>query len=374
MNCLSVTGDRAYRVPSPVVSSQPLPEHIEVRADERFDTESLRQYLRGRLPGSDRPLTVRQFSRGKANLTYLLRYGEDADPVEYVLRRPPLGPVAPGAHDMAREYRVLSTLWRAFPKAARAFLFCDDPSVIGAEFFVMERLHGVVVQGVVPPEFGSGQDSAANRALSEVVVDTLAEFHAVDPAAAGLADMGHPEGFMERQVRGWTDRWETAKHEDNPLAIELAEWLSTNLPPPGPTTLLHNDWRLDNLAVSPNDPGTCVAVYDWDMCTRGDAFADLGTLMSVWYDPGEAPSSLNTMPTFTPGWLARADAVERYGARSGFDLTHIDWYVVFGTFKLAVVLQQIYIRWLRGQTADERFEAMGDGARQLLELAASRRP
>jgi aminoglycoside phosphotransferase (APT) family kinase protein len=356
------------------VTDRPLPEHIEVRADERFDVEPLRRFLAGKLPGSEDPLAVRQFSRGKANLTYLLRYGTGDDAIEYVLRRPPLGPVAPGAHDMSREYRVLSTLWRAFPKAARAHLFSDDESIIGAPFFVMERLHGIVVQGVVPPEFGSGTVPASNAALSQVVVDTLAEFHGVEPAAAGLDDLGHPEGFMERQVKGWTQRWEQAKHDENPLATELASWLDTNLPPAGPTTLLHNDWRLDNMAVAPDDPGRCVAVYDWDMCTRGDAFADLGTLMSVWYDPGEAPSELNTMPTLTDGWLARAAAIERYGAKSGFDLTHIDWYVVFGTFKLAVVLQQIYIRWLRGQTVDERFAVMGEGARQLLELAAERRP
>ncbi len=355
------------------MSEQPLPEHIEVRPDEGFDHGRLQDYLRGRLEGSEEQLEVRQFSRGKANLTYLLRFGDGPEAREYVLRRPPLGPVAPGSHDMAREYRVLSTLWQGFPKAARAYLFCEDTSVIGAEFFVMERLHGLVVQGVVPPEFGSGEDPASNRALSEVVVDTLAEFHHVSPEQAGLGDIGHPEGFMERQVSGWTGRWEKAKHEENPLAVELARWLEDHLPPAGPTTLLHNDWRLDNLAVAYDDPGKCVAVYDWDMCTRGDAFADLGTLMSVWYDPGEAPSSLNTMPTFTPGWMPRVEAINRYGSRSGFDLTHVDWYVVFGTFKLAVVLQQIYIRWLRGQTADDRFSVMGDGARQLLELAAARR-
>ena len=335
--------------------------------------DALAEWLSGRLPGADAPLTVRQFSRGKANLTYLLRFGDD-DPIEYVLRRPPLGPVAPGAHDMAREYRVLSTLWRAFPKAARAHLYCDDESVIGAPFFVMERLHGIVVQGAVPERFGSGEDPVANRKLSEVVVETLAEFHGVEPADAGLDDLGHPDGFMERQVDGWTARWEKAKHEENPLAIELAGWLRAHLPPPGPTTLLHNDWRLDNMAVDPDDPGKCVAVYDWDMCTRGDAFADLGTLMSVWYDPGEAPSELNTMPTSAPGWMLRSEAIDRYARDTGFDLSHVDWYVVFGTFKLAVVLQQIYIRWLRGQTSDERFAVMGEGARQLLDLAAERRP
>jgi aminoglycoside phosphotransferase (APT) family kinase protein len=373
---LDVTTGRSVQsrqVPSRFVTGQPAPEYIDVRPDERFDVDRLHAYLRGRVPGSERSLTVRQFTRGKANLTYLLRFEDGGGATEYVLRRPPLGPVAPGSHDMAREYRVLSTLWRAFPKAARAHLFCEDESVIGAPFFVMERRHGIVVQGVVPPEFGGGEDQAANRALSEVVVDTLAEFHHVDPADAGLEDLGHPEGFMERQVSGWTERWNKARHEDNPLATELARWLADHLPAPGPTTLLHNDWRLDNLAVAPDDPGRCVAVYDWDMCTRGDAFADLGTLMSVWYDPGEAPSSLNTMPTFTPGWMPRREAIERYGLRSGFDLTDVDWYVVFGTFKLGVVLQQIYIRWLRGQTADERFSEMGEGARQLLELAADRR-
>ena len=350
-----------------------VPELIDVRPDERIDTDRLTAWLRGRLPGTDRPLTVRQFGRGKANLTYLLRFGEGDDAVEYVLRRPPLGPVAPGSHDMAREYRVLSTLWKAFPYAARAYLFCDDEDVIGAPFFVMERKHGIVVQQVVPPEFGGGNDPVANRKLSEVVVDTLAEFHAVDPAEAGLDDLGRPEGFLERQVRGWTERWHRAKHEDNPLADDLAGWLTRTMPPSPPATLLHNDWRLDNMAVDPADPGRCVAVYDWDMATRGDPFADLGTVMAVWYGPGEMASELNPMPTLAPGFMTRAEAIERYGQKSGRDVSGAGWYVVFGTFKMAVVLQQIYIRWLRGQTQDERFAVLGEGAKQLLELAAQRR-
>lgn len=349
------------------------PELIDVRPDERFDEDRLHRWLGGRLPGSDQEMTVRQFSRGKANLTYLLRFGVGADAVEYVLRRPPLGPVAPGSHDMAREYRVLSTLWRAFPKAPRAFLFCDDPAVIGAPFFVMERRRGVVVQNVVPPEFGGGRDPVANRKLSEVVVDTLAEFHAVDPAAAGLEDLGRPEGFLQRQVSGWVERWHRAKHEDNPLADELARWLVERMPESPPPTLLHNDWRLDNMAVAEDDPGRCVAVYDWDMCTRGDPLADLGTVMAVWYDEGEAPAALNPMPTGVPGFMSRDEAIARYGEKSGRDLSGFGWYLVFGTFKMAVILQQIYIRWLRGQTRDERFSVMGDAAQHLLELAERRR-
>lgn len=348
-----------------------LPETIEVRPDERFDIDNLLHWLDGRLPGSDGDVEVSQFSRGKANLTYLLDFG---DGQEYVLRRPPLGPVAPGAHDMAREYRVLSTLWRAFPKAPRAYAFSDDPEIIGAPFFIMERRHGIVVQNVIPDVFGGGEDPEANRKLSEAVVDTLAEFHSVLPAEAGLADLGRPEGFLERQVSGWTKRWNAAKHRDDPLADHLAGWLAEHLPDSRDVTLLHNDWRLDNMAVAEDDPGRAVAVYDWDMCTTGDPLADLGTLMAVWYEPDEVPASLHPMPTDAPGFMSRLEAIERYANRSGRGLDSVEWYVVFGTYKLAVVLQQIFIRWHRGQTEDDRFAAYGEGARRLLELAEARKP
>ncbi len=349
------------------------PELVDVRADERFDEELLADYLRGRLPGSSGPLTVRQFARGKANLTYLLSYGDPGGvATEYVLRRPPLGPVAPGSHDMGREFRVLSTLWQAFPLAARAYLFCDDESVIGAPFFVMERRRGVVVQGKVPAVFGAGEDPECNRKLSEVVVDTLAEFHAVEPGAGGLDDLGRPEGFVDRQLQGWIERWVRARHQPNPLVDELAGWLRNTKPPSQPPTLLHNDWRLDNMAVDPRDPGRCVAVYDWDMCTRGDPFADVGTLMACWFDRDEQSVLLDPMPTHTPGFLSRSQAITRYGVKSGRDVSGMGWYVVFGTFKMGVILQQIYIRWLKGQTRDERFATMGDDAARLFELAADR--
>ncbi len=350
-----------------------VPELIEVRSDERLDLAALHDWIGGRLPGSDGSPTLLQFARGRANLTYLLRYGDDSAPSEYVVRRPPLGPVAPSSHDMAREFRVLSTLWQAFPKAARAFLFCDDPGVIGAPFFIMERRHGVVVQQVVPPVFGGGDDPVANRLLSEVVVDTLAEFHDVDPADAGLGSLGRPVGYLERQTHGWIQRWDASKHDDFPLADEVAGWLTRALPPAARPTLVHNDWRLDNMAVSETDPGTCVAVYDWDMCTRGDPLTDLGTLMAVWYAPDESPAHLNPMPTTAPGFMQRTDAIERYAARSGRDLSGFAWYLVFGTFKMAVILQQIHIRWRRGQTDDQRFAELGKAARRLIELAAERR-
>lgn len=345
---------------------------IPVREEERFDVDRVAAYLRGKLPGADRALSVRQFAGGRANLTYLLRF----DPGhEYVLRRPPLGPVAPGAHDMEREHRVLSRLWRAFPKAPRAFLFCDDETVIGAPFFIMERRHGVVVRERVPDSFGGGEDPDANAALSTVVIDTLAEFHAVDPATCDLDDLGHPPGFLERQVNGWLQRWERARHADNPLAEEVGSWLARTLPESPSPTLLHNDWRLDNMAVAPDDPSTCVAVYDWDMATRGDPLCDLGTLLGSWHDPDEMDERAHSlMPVTVPGWLPRAEAIARYGDVSGRDVSDVDWYVVFGTWKLGVVLEQIYIRYLRGQTSDQRFASMGMGAAKLFELASSRRP
>jgi aminoglycoside phosphotransferase (APT) family kinase protein len=218
-----------------------------------------------------------------------------------------------------------------------------------------------------------GLDPIANRKLSEVVIDTLADLHLVDPKSCDLGELGHPDGFLARQVGGWITRWGAAKHEDNALADELARWIEKRLPMSPAPTIIHNDWRLDNMAVDPTDPGRCCAVYDWDMCTRGDPLADLGTVMAVWYQPGEMPATLNPMPTSTPGFMSRDEAVSRYANRTRADVTDFNWYLVFGTWKLAVVLQQIFIRWHRGQTHDERFASMGVGAQRLFELAAERR-
>ena len=344
---------------------------IDVRPDEGFEVSRLVEWFRTVEDVPEGTPRVAQFGGGKANLTYLLTFPNGS---KLVLRRPPLGPVAPGAHDMSREYRVLSRLWRAFDKAPKAIAYCEDESVIGSDFFLMERRDGIVVRGTIPEEFGAGGDPEATRKLSEVVVDTLAEFHAVDPATCGLDDLGHPDGFLARQVEGWRQRWEKARHEDNPMADEVGAWLADEMPPESNPTLLHNDWRLDNMAVHPDDPGRCVAVYDWDMATRGDPLADLGTLMGSWFDPGEAPGELSMMPTQSPGWLDRSAAVSRYAEKSGRDVEHVDWHLVFGAWKLAVILQQIYIRWQRGQTQDARFATLDEGARHLFRLASARRP
>lgn len=339
------------------------PETIPIRTDEDFDHKRLADYLAGKVPGSELPLEVVQFAGGHANLTYLLRYGGSH---EYVLRRPPLGPVAPKSHDMGREYRTLSCLYKGYPLAPRAYVFCEDAAIIGAPFFVMERRQGIVIRRTIPPQFGGGKDPAVNRRVSEVLIDALADLHRVDFNAIGLGDMGKPEGFLLRQIEGWAGRYERAKTKEIELVAELTQWLRDKLPPSPRPALLHNDWRLDNMMVAADDPGRCVAVFDWDMCTLGDPLADLGTLLSAWIEESEMIGQGQVgMPSNTPGFMTRREAVERYGERSGIDVSNVPYYYVFGIYKIAVVLQQIYVRFHRGQTQDKRFESMGQAAELL---------
>ena len=335
------------------------PELIPARADEQLDTARLAPYLRERLDGADGPLQIAQFGGGHANLTYLLRFGEQ----EYVLRRPPLGPVAPSAHDMRREFRVLSRLHRHFPLAPASYLYCDDEHIIGAPFQVMERRHGIVIRRQVPDRY---DDPRIKRRIGGMVVDTLADLHRLDREAVGLADLGRPEGFVERQIEGWAKRWDAARHEDDRDMQRLIAWLRERRPPPGPAALVHNDYKLDNLLVERADPARPVAILDWDMCTSGDPLADLGYLLNQWVEAGDDPQwiAASSMPTAEPGFPRREDAIQRYAERTGFDVASVDWYFALATMKFAVVLQQIFIRWRRGQTRDRRFARYDERARE----------
>lgn len=328
---------------------------IDVRPDERLDEAALANYLRGRLPGSERPLTVRQFGGGAANLTYLLDYGTHA----YVLRRPPLGPVAKSAHDMAREYSVLSVLHQAFPLAPQAFLYCDDAGVIGADFFVMARKRGVVVRKRIPDAFAAIPN--APRRMSAALVDALADFHAVDYAAIGLSELGKPDGFIERQVAGWYKRWQAAKTDDLAAMTAVYQYLRDNIPSTTGHSLVHNDYKLDNVMFAVDDPARMIAIFDWDMCTLGDPLSDLGALLCYWTEPGDPPmfQAMSMMPTGERSFLTRAELVARYAARSGRSVANIRFYHTLGLFRLTVIIAQIYIRYARGQTQDQRFAAFG---------------
>jgi aminoglycoside phosphotransferase (APT) family kinase protein len=329
---------------------------IDERPDERLDTARLDPYLRANLAGAVGPLDVRQFAGGKANLTYLLRFGDQ----EFVLRRPPLGPIPPGAHDMRREHRVLSALYLRYPLAPRSLLLCEDESVIGAVFIIEERRRGFVIRDDIPPEFVDRPE--LNRRIGEALIDALADLHLVMPGEIGLDDLGRPEGYLKRQLGGWSRRWQAAQggEEAERAAAAMApvlEWLGQHLPGSGGAALLHNDYRLDNCLLDGADPGHIAAVLDWDMCTQGDPLADLGYLLNYWVEPGDPPEwrEIAAMPTWRPGFPSRADATQRYAARTGFDVAVIGWHQVFAAFKLAVIIQQIYIRYVRGQTRDQRF-------------------
>ena len=327
---------------------------IPVRDDEQIDVERVAAFLRGKLPGSEQPLTVRQFGGGAANLTYHLDYGSH----EYVLRRPPLGPVPPSAHDMARESKVLLALWRAYPYAPRAFLFCADESIVGAPFFVMERRHGIVVRKQIPAVYASIPD--APRRMSEALVDALVDLHAVDYTAIGLADLGHPAGFIRRQIEGWQRRWQATELGENPAMRAVHDWLLAHQPPEDQPSLVHNDYKLDNVMLAADDPGRLVAVFDWDMCTLGDPLSDLGALLAYWAQPDDPLhfQALAMMP-IQPGFLRREELVALYAARSGRDVSHMAFYHALSLYRVVVIIAQIYVRFVRGQTKDKRFAAFG---------------
>ncbi len=343
-------------------------ELIDVREGEELNEAALTGYLKGKLEGADGKIEIMQFGGGHANLTYRLKFGD----IEYTLRRPPLGPVAASSHDMGREFKILSNLYKVFPAAPRAYLYCEDLEVIGAPFFIMERKNGIVVRGTVPAAYGGGEDSMINRTLSEVLIDTLAELHRVDYKAIGLEDLGKPKGYMMRQVTGWAGRFEKAKTQDIDVFGELVEWLEQKIPASTQTSILHNDYRLDNIMLDSNDPGKLVAVFDWDMGTLGDPLADMGCLLSFWLEQGEGGgfgSSGGVMPTQVDGFMARQEAIERYGEKTGFDIKAMQYYYAFGQFKMAGILQQIFYRYDKGQTKDKRFKFFGMLAELMIRMA-----
>lgn len=340
---------------------------IAVRPGEELDAGRLAAFLRERIAGLPAgPLMVRQFPSGASNLTYLLRIGEWAA----VLRRPPLGPLPPKAHDMVREARLLERLAPVYPRAPRPFIIADDPTLLGAPFYVMERRAGIVLDTALPPD--ALADAAAT--ISEAFIAALAELHAVDWRAVGLGDLGYPDGFLARQVRGWIGRYEAARTDDDPRVAPLVAWLAAQTPPEQAPTLIHNDFKLNNLLLDPDDLGRIVGVVDWEMATIGDPLFDLAVGLSYWVEPGDPPALRAILPAVTdrPGFLDRAALAARYAARSGRDLGMLDFYLTLAYFKLAVILQQIYARWHRGQTRDERFRAFGGHVRVLIAHAADR--
>jgi aminoglycoside phosphotransferase (APT) family kinase protein len=344
----------------------------EVRPTEQLDWTALAAHLRCHLSGRDiegldlsARMEVSQFAGGHSNLTYLVRLGN----AEIVIRRPPLGPIPPRAHDMAREFRWLAALHPVFPLAPRPYLLCEDPAVIGSVFYAMERRRGIVVRHDEPP--GLAGAPGQRRRISEALVDTLVDLHAVSIEAPPLSELGKPEGFVLRQVRGWTERWEHAKTADVAEMNGLARWLAEHLPPePKRPSIVHGDFKLDNVLLDPHDYARVIAVFDWEMSALGDPLIDLGILLTYWTAPPGQDDALTTV-TDRPGWFTPERIVARYAERSGRNLSNLRFYRIFALFKIAVVIQQIFCRYTRGQTDDPRFASFAGRVTHLARTAAS---
>lgn len=346
-----------------------------VRAGEELDLAALDRYLREHLVEFDSrsPIEIAQFPGGHSNLTYLIRNGDR----EFVLRRPPVGPVAPTAHDMPREFKLLSVINPSFSLAPKPVLLCEDPSVIGVPFYLMERRRGFIVRFKVPSRIG--EDLALRRRLSQTVVDTLVALHEVDIQSTGIVEIGRPAGFVARQVRGWADRWQRSKTGELAEMDQVIQWLVDRIPPDSDNaTIVHNDFKLDNLMLADDDPSRVVAVLDWEMCTVGDRLVDVGLLLTYWTMQGAGETSTDQNSSLLavtngPGWMTRKEIIQRYETKTGRDLSRIAFYETFARFKVAVVIQQIYFRYVQGQTCDERFRNFDGLVRALtaeaLELA-----
>lgn len=346
-----------------------------VRPGEELDWQRLEAYLRLRLPQCTGPFSVLQFPRGSANLTYRIEIGDTA----LVVRRPPLGSRARGSHDMGREHAVLAGLSPVYSRAPRAVLHCSDESVIGAEFLVAEYRSGIVVWDEVPAALSSAAD--ASQRIGLAVIDALVDLHEIDPEAAGLSGLGRPVGYLERQVGGWSRRWgavaaqselKDAEQIRNEMA-EVERRLITRRPRSQRPGIVHNDLKIDNCQFRPGDPDRVYSVFDWDMTTVGDPLCDFGTLLNYWPDrtleADDPRAFIATAATRNLELPSRSMVIERYAKASDLDLAELDWYEAFGCWKTAVILQQLYARSVRGETADPRMRQRGDMVRPLAQRA-----
>jgi aminoglycoside phosphotransferase (APT) family kinase protein len=336
-----------------------------VRPGEELDLAKLEPFLRAHFPNESGELVVRQYPSGHSNLTYSLQLGSR----EMVLRRPPFGSKVKTAHDMGREFRVLSKLHSYYPPAPHVLCFCEDVSVLGAPFYLMEPIHGIILRSDIPQ--GLDFSPVVAQRVSESFLDNLALLHNLDYNAVGLAELGKPQGYLERQVRGWIERYHGSKTHDIPEVETISSWIQQHMPSSSGAALIHNDYKYDNVVLDPNNLTRIIGVLDWEMCTIGDPLTDLGSALAYWVDASDPPEMLETRwgPTTCPGSLTRAQLVQRYAQQTGRDVSNMAFYLVFARFKIAVIVQQIYYRFHQGLTQDERFATMPQRIHLLLRAA-----
>jgi aminoglycoside phosphotransferase (APT) family kinase protein len=339
-----------------MTTGNPAQQHT-ASVPDGVDLEALSAYLPRVLPQIAGPLSAELIGGGRSNLTYYIR----SDSGEWVLRRPPLGHVLPTAHDMAREFRVISSLGPTDVPVPRALHLCEDSAIIGAPFYIMERVPGVIVHEELPP--GLAPTPADRRAMSLAFVEALARLHAVDYPAVGLAEFGRPQGFMARQVRRWGEQWERSKTRDLPDLDVLRGRLARAVPASPAPTIVHGDYRLENMIFAEGKPDTIAAILDWEMSTLGDPLADLGYALAYWIQPDDPDDRRFAMSsgvsTAAPGFLRRDEIVAEYERRSGRSVANIEFYLAFAFFKLAVIVEGIHARFLAGETRGEGFADLG---------------
>ncbi len=336
-----------------------------IRPGEELNEANLQTFLREDLDVSAGEIVIEQFPSGASNLTYCVKIGEQ----EYVLRRPPFGNQVKSAHDMSREFNVLSKLSEVYQPAPKPLIYSGDESIIGSEFYLMERRHGLIIRGKSPENLETSPDLQKKTVKS--FIENLAELHALDYHKIGLETLGKPEGYARRQVEGWTKRYFNAKTDEHSELEKAVEWLNHNIPASDGATLVHNDYKFDNVMLDPQDLTKIVAVLDWELTTVGEPLMDLGTTLGYWMSR-EAGAELLSMP-FNPRVLmeniSRSELVEIYAEKSGRDVSNILFYYVFGTFKIAAIAQQIYFRYAKGFTTDQRFATFNRFVKALGKIA-----
>lgn len=339
-----------------------------IRPGEELDTRALDLFLRKNLSAYSGEIKILQFPSGFSNLTYLL----EIDGQEFILRRPPAGTKAKTAHDMGREFTIMSRLQGVFPYAPKPLVYCEDPQILGAPFYLMERIKGIILRKDLPPGLELSKTQA--RTLFENFVKVLAELHQVDLNQSRLMEMGRPKGYITRQVQGWSKRYVQAKTPDAPDFTKVMDWLAAHIPEESPNpSLIHNDFKFDNLVLDPAEPSRIIGVLDWEMATVGDPLMDLGSSLGYWIqaDDPEEMQSLRMQPTHIPGAMSREEFIACYSQLTGKKMTFFDFFLCFGYFRLAVIAQQIYYRYYHGQTKDKRFQKL-IFAVHILERAALR--
>jgi aminoglycoside phosphotransferase (APT) family kinase protein len=346
-----------------------LDQPIDTRAGEALDQQKLQDYLRGKVTGFDQEISIKQFPGGYSNLTYFIQAGE----YEYVLRRPPFGANIKSAHDMEREFSVLTKLHEAgFTKVPHAVHLCVDESVMGVKFYLMKRVKGIILRNKLPKDISVSEEKFL--ALSKATIDQLAKLHQIDIHSSGLDVLGKPEGYVQRQVEGWTKRYINSQTDDIASMNEVAAWMQKNIPTTLRTSFIHNDFKYDNLVLNPGDLTDIISILDWEMATVGDPLMDLGTTLAYWAEASDPDSLKPFNLTWMPGNFTRNEVVEYYQQQTGTSIDNIVFYYAFGAFKVGVICQQIYHRYKQGFTKDPRFaslihviNACGENARRAIE-------